>query len=225
MASSSVTVGTTGATGPRMCRAIVDLGGDMLRDILYHHIKPAVIVSYVLASRYYRNHPLNAHQIGILSNANVKGDFSECDITLVYSLLRNLAPTTAVLRPTAGWGKPVGPGDTAIGDDVERLREIRNKMYGHLASTFLPSISYNQYMSELQTICTRMDTIHAGYLASPTPRLQTYSQMLNDIQVTCMDPDMESRYTEELRKMKEKDLETRDIISAVKKDIPGNRPL
>ena len=222
MATPSALPSVTGAKGPRMCRAVVDLGGDMMRDILYHHVKPAVVMSYVLASRYYRNHPLNTHQISILGNASARGDYSECDITLVYSLLRNLTPTSTSVRPTVGWGKPVSTGDTALGDDIERIRELRNTIYGHVATTSLSDSMYNHYMQELYDICRRMDTVHAGYLTVPTPRPQTYCQTLGDIQTCCMDPDMEARYSEEIRRMKQTDQDTRDLIEAVRKDTAGN---
>ena len=212
----------TGAKGPRMCRAVVDLGGDMMRDILYHHVKPAVVMSYVLACRFYRNHPLNTHQISILGNAGVRGDYSEFDITLIYSLIRNLTPTSTAIHPTVGWGRPVSAGDTALGDDIERIRDLRNTMYGHVASTSLPDSTYNFYMQELYDICNRMDTVHAGSLASPSPRPQTYCQTLGDIQTCCMDLDMEARYMEEIRRVKQTDQDTRDLIEVVRKDAAGN---
>ena len=222
MANPTTLPSVTGAKGPRICCAVVDLGGGMMRDILYNHVKPAVVMSHVLASSYYRNHPLNTHQISILWNASVRGDYSECDITLVYSLLRNLTPTSTSVRPTAGWGKPVSAADTALGDDIERIRELRNTMYGHIAATSLSDSTYNHYMQILYAICHRMDTIQAGSLMSPSLRPQTYCQTLRDIQICCMDPDMEAKYLEEIRRMKETDKDTRDLIEAVKKDTAGN---
>ena len=221
MATPSALPSVTGAKGPRMCRAVVDLGGDIMRDILYHHVKPANVMSYVLTSRYYRNHPLNTHQISILGNASVQGDYSECDITLVYSLLRNLAPTSKYVSPTAGWGKPVSVGNKALGDDIERIRELRNTMYGHIASTSLPDNVYNDNMQLLNDICSRMENVHAGSLASPTLRSQTYCQTLGNIQTCCMDPDMEAKYLEKIRRMKQTDQDTRDLIEAVRKDTAG----
>ena len=221
MASPPALPSVHGSKGPRMCRAVVDLGGDILRDILYNHVKPANVMSYVLVSRYFRSHPLNTHQISVLGNASVRGDYSECDITLVYSLLRNLTPTSTSVRPTAGWGKPVSVGDTALGDDIERIRELRNTMYGHIASTSLPDTVYNDNMQLLNDICSRMDTVHAGSLASPISRPQTYCQTLGDIQTCCMDPDMEAKYLEEIRRMKQRDQDTRDLIERVKNVTTG----
>ena len=215
-----------GAKGPRMCRAVVDLGGDILRDCLYYYIKPAVVINYILASRYFRNRPLNPIQMSVLGNASSKGDYSEFDITLVYTLLRNLTLTNFALRPTSGWGVlPVATGSITLGDDIERIREMRNEMYGHVATTLLSDASYIAKMKELHDICSRMDTIHKGYLMSPTPRPQTYSQTLSDIQVECIDPKMEDIYKKELMRMKENDRETRDLFSDLKKDVTGNNKI
>ena len=192
-----------------------------MRDILYHHVKPVNVMSYVLASRYYQNHLLNTHQISILGNASVRGDYSECDITLVYSLLRNLTPASTSVRPTAGWGKQVSVRDTALGDDIERIRELRNTTYGHIASTSLSDNVYNDNMQLLNDICSRMDTVHAGSLASSSPRPQTYCQTLGDIQTCCMDPDMEAKYLEKIRRMKQTDQDTRNLIKAVRKNTAG----
>ena len=223
MATAAAAPHIPGAKYPRMCRAVIDIGGDILRDALYCHIKPSVIVSYVLASRYYCNHPLNAHQISVLQKASAKGDYSECDITLLYSLLRNLPATNTALHPTAGWGKlPVAAGNLTLGDDIERIREMRNEVYGHIATTAIPDTVYMHYMTEIHAICTRMDTTNAASLISPVPRIQPFVQTLNHIQVACMDPDTEVKYTEDIRRMKEADRQTRDLINEVRDDLLGN---
>ena len=219
MATVASTPPLPGAKGPRMCRAVVDLGGDILRDCLYYHIKPSVVLNYVLASRYFTNHPLNPQQMTILGNASIRGDYSDCDITLAYTLLRNLTSTNSVLRPTAGWGKiPVAVGDISLGDDIERIRELRNQM-GHMATTELSDVSYIHRMKEIQDICARMDTVHKGLLISPTPRPQPYTQTLSDIQVECIDPAMERKYRQELLRMKETDKETREFFQEFRDDV------
>ena len=222
MATLSSTTPVPGAKGPRMCRAVVDLGGDILRDCLYYQIKPAMVLNYVLASRYFKKHPLNTNQMAVLGNASARGDYSECDITLLYSLLRNLTPTSSALCPTAGWGKvPVAVGDLTLGDDIERIREIRNEIYGHVATTELSDALYNDKLKELQDICSRMDKGHAGLMKSPIPRVQSYTQTLSDIQVESIDHDMEERFRHELMRMKETDAETRELFSKLKDDLSG----
>ena len=145
-----------GAEGPRLSRAVVDLGGDILRNALYHHYTPAVAHAEVLRLRCNPRHHLNklsVQQMSILHNASTKGDYSDCDITLLYSLLRNLPLTKTALRPTAGWGTlPVIAAHVTLGDDIERIRDMRNQMYGHIATTVIPVGIYNHYMTELHAI-------------------------------------------------------------------------
>ena len=219
MATAATSPSIPGAKGPRMCRAVVDLGGDLMRDALFCHINPTVIMSHVIGSSYFRRYPLNCHQMSILGNVSSKGDYSECDVTLSYSLLRNCGPTNTTLRPTAGWGLPVAAGDIGIGDDLERIRDIRNKMVGHIATTLISDQDYNTCMTELRDICIRMDSVHGFFLASPTPRTQTYTQRLNDIQTISIDSVMEAKYAAELERMAETDRETREMIHEVKEGI------
>ena len=227
MASAAVvpTIPNRGARGPRMSRAVVDLGGDILRNALYHHYTPAVANAEVLRLRGILNHPfrskLNAHQMSVLQSASIKGDYSECDITLLYTLLRNLPITQIALCPTAGWGAPVQHGSVALGDAIERIRDLRNQMYGHTSSTAISVGTYNQLMTELYHICFRMDTNHATSLQSPTPRNQTYCQELTEIQVACMDPDTEEWYTDEIKRMEDSDKEIRYQIDEIRCDLSG----
>ena len=217
MATTASTPPAPEAKGPRICRAVEDLGGDILRDCLYFHIKPPVVLHYVNESSYFKNHPLNQQQMTILGTASITGDYSGCDITLMYTLLQNLAPTSSLLHPTAGWGKvPVAAEYITLGDDIERIRDIRNEIYDHVVSTDLSDAIYNSKMKELQNICIRMDTVHKGLLMSPTSRLQTFTQTLSDIQV-----EMEERSRQELVRMKETDTETIELFCMLEDDVSG----
>ena len=194
---------TSGAKYPRMCKAVVDLGSDIMRGALFHHITPAVILHEVHSTPYFsKPKSLSAQQLSTLSNAVSKGDYSECDITLLYSVLRNCTKTNKAVRPTKNWGiVPVQPGDTNLGDDLERIRTIRNAIYGHVPSTCISDSDYISYMNELKDICSRMDTVHSSYLTSATPPSSTYSQRLQGIQTCCMDPDTEAMYITELKRL------------------------
>ena len=179
-----------------MCRAVLDLGGDILRNILIHYVKPALVTSFVLASRYYRYHPLSPHYISILNEATIRGDYSQCDIALVYSLLRTLTPTSISVRPTAGWGKPVSDGDKTLGDDVQRIWYLIVAIYDIVYCTdYLSDTTHKTHMELLLSICYRMDVVHDLPLMS---RSQTYCKIFHDLEEECMDPSMESKYLEEI---------------------------
>ena len=201
-----------GAKGPRMCKAVVDIGGDIMRDALYHHISPKALLVEVSSSASLSKH-VSTVQMGILGNAAQRGDYKECDITLTYTVLRNYTKTNKVLRPSKGWGKvPVQPADVKLGDDIERMRIFRNEIYGHVSTTDMSKAQYIDYMQKLQYICMRMDGTHASLLSSPNPRIQTYSQRLYDIQHCCMDPDTEEKYREEMKRMADEERKIKDEL-------------
>ena len=206
MATAATSPPTPGAKGPRMCKAVVDLGGDMMRDALFHQITPRTILIEVQSSPLLKKKPLTTQQMSTLGNAVNIGDYRECDITLMYAVLRNCTKTNKALCPTKGWGKtPVQPADVHLGDDVERIRLIRNEVYGHVATTDMLDADFNKYMVELQDISNRMDRLHAQLLTTPTHRYHTYSQRLYDIQNCCMDPDTEAKYVKEIKRMAEEE--------------------
>ena len=159
---------TPGAKYPRMCKAVVDLGGDIMRDTLFHHISPAAILANVhSAPRLSKS--ISAVQLSTLGNAVTKGDYSECDITLTYAVLRNCSVTKKALCPTKNWGTvPIQPGDINFGDDLERIRTIRNAIYGHVPSTCISDSDYISYMNDLKDICNRMDTVHLTSATAPS---------------------------------------------------------
>ena len=123
-----------GANATRMNRAVFDLGGDMLRDTLYQYIKPSDVMSLFHASSMFHMDRLNPRHKRVLRNASEQGDYREFDITLLYSLLRNITLTKKAVCPTAGWGNRVSDRNYALGDDVERIREMRMRILGNMTS-------------------------------------------------------------------------------------------
>ena len=65
--------------------------------------------------------------------------------------------------PTNGWGKlPSLPSHVTVGDDIERVRDFRNSVYGHADSTAIPDSVFQGYWNTVQDICTRMDGRYGG---------------------------------------------------------------
>lgn len=76
-------------------------------------------------------------------------DYSKFDVTLLYTLIRNLCPG---LEPTRGWGNEPRPTDTQIGDDIERLRLFRNKNFAHLSSATIPDEKFKDIYNTLKSV-------------------------------------------------------------------------
>uniref|UniRef100_A0A8W8J3T1 DZIP3-like HEPN domain-containing protein n=1 Tax=Magallana gigas TaxID=29159 RepID=A0A8W8J3T1_MAGGI len=82
-------------------------------------------------------------------------DYSKFDVTLLYTLIRNLCPS---LTPTQGWGLEPNNTDTKIGDDIERLRLFRNNFYAHADSTEISDSDFNNLWKDMQSVIQRIET-------------------------------------------------------------------
>lgn len=85
-------------------------------------------------------------------------DYSKFDVTLLYTLIRNLC---SGLKPTRGWGNDPDPKDTNIGDDVERLRLFRNNNFAHLNSATIPDDTFEDLWKTLKAVLSRLKC-HSG---------------------------------------------------------------
>nr|XP_034318682.1 uncharacterized protein LOC105324463 isoform X2 [Crassostrea gigas] len=82
-------------------------------------------------------------------------DYSNFDVTLLYTLIRNLC---SGLEPTRGWGHEPGPTDTKIGDDVERLRLFRNRNIAHVNSATIPDDTFDDLWRTLKAVLIRLQS-------------------------------------------------------------------
>lgn len=80
-------------------------------------------------------------------------DYSKFDVTLLYTLIRNLCPS---LRPTRGWGFEPNVRDTKIGDDIERIRLFRNNFYAHASSTAISNDEFKNLWTGLKFVIKRI---------------------------------------------------------------------
>ena len=77
----------------------------------------------------------------VIKNANSR-DYKDFDITLLYTLLRNVCQS--ITPPSQNWGVSNMPSqnEITVRDDIERIRLIRNKVYGHISEVAIPEIEF-----------------------------------------------------------------------------------
>lgn len=164
----------------RLCRMIVDICTGVLREFLLSRRTPQQVA--VLAHKCPRK-TLTKQQWFLINSANTNR-CAKFDITLLYTILRN---AEIIPPPKGGWGMQKLPGqtDVAIGDDIERIRIIRNQVCGHKSNTKIDNATYQEICTELQGVATRFDQ-----------RLGTnkWNQELKQIENDVMDPENERRY-------------------------------
>ena len=132
---------------------------EMLRTVLENEIPADQIYNKV------KNSPnrlrLSYNQMQVVQNASIMG-YQQFDIPTLCHLIRNL---TNVL-PSSGIRQEPYPSAVLLGDDVERIRYIRNGYFAHVASTRLANKEFDALVKMVADICHRMDFHFPGILYS-----------------------------------------------------------
>ncbi|XP_062567320.1 uncharacterized protein LOC134229585 [Saccostrea cucullata] len=172
------------------------------RDILEMEVPPALIFRKVKSSSLYQK--LRPDQELILRNA-AKSGYNEFDCTLLYMLLRNICSNFKI--PTKGWGGNVMPaaGDVMVGDDIERIRLIRNNVYAHASSAFISQKIFDENWAIISDVCKRLETFTG----------KKYCDGLNKILAQSFDEEDEENIIEKIKSDCENDKSVRDVLSSL----------
>ena len=142
----------------RLCNVLVTVCADGLRDILMSQIPPGYANFYaaLLANKptLTAMRQIRQEQIDLLfpdPQGRFTGTVDQFDITLLYTLIRNISSVPA---PLTGWGRPPvdQPRDTSLGANVERIRVCRNCVNGHSADGRLEDQMFEDYWNEIGAI-------------------------------------------------------------------------
>ena len=179
----------------RLCRLLVDVGSQALRDT-FDAIHPPVGLHTVLG-----RHPehatlkslkskrvLNATQWGKLYPA-IPSSVSSAgfDITLLMVLLRNIC---GIAPPSTGWDRLPPSTDLSKQANIARLKYYRNTVCGHASQASMDDVAFNNYWLDISNAIVGM--AGAGYGAA-----------ISKLKIECMDPDTEEHYRQLLKQWKE----------------------
>ncbi|XP_062593242.1 uncharacterized protein LOC134254722 [Saccostrea cucullata] len=161
MASDSITPMASGqdlggrSRFAKLGMATNDVLNQAYRDILEMEVPPSLIYNKVKASpNFYRR--LRPEQGQLLINATHSG-YKNFDISLTYQLIRNIC--SKIPKPTKGkWGEEPEAGEVTVGDDIERIRSIRNGLTANVSSASTPEAEFNHTWSTMSDICQRLET-------------------------------------------------------------------
>jgi hypothetical protein len=191
----------------KMTMVILEEVTPLLQHILYDQISPQQILSQVT-----RHHTvfksLRAEQLMFVQNAKTDG-YTKFDITLLYTLLRNLK-CVKVTAPSHGWGtsQMPGTGDTTLGDDIERIRLIRNKVLGHTANPSMSEKEYRETISIIAMICKRMDKL----LNTANNK---FANRLVVAEIRALDKEIEDTYLEKINDLCAAEKTTREMVQEI----------
>ncbi|KAL9964245.1 hypothetical protein ACROYT_G027858 [Oculina patagonica] len=198
----------------RLCRLLVDVGSQALRDT-FDKINPPATLHAVLASHsvHYatlqslyrgRKKVINSTQWGKLYPP-VPSSVSSAsfDITLLTVLLRNIC---GLSPPVFGWDALPSPADTSIADDIARVKYYRNTVYGHANQASVDDTNFNAYWPEIREALVR--------LGGPS-----YRAYIDNLEHDCMDPVIEENYRELMKRWKRDDDSIKDKLEEMEESI------
>ena len=189
----------------RLCRLLVDIGTQALRD-KFNGIHSPGNLQAVLAA----NKPLlqtlraqkiiNPTQWGKLFPAiptSVSSAFF--DTTLLMILLRNICGLAA---PPSGWDALPPSTDISLEADIARVKYSRNTVYAHAERASVDDTTFNRYWSDIRDTLVRLGGV-------------AYKTAVDNLETECMDPAVEEHYKQLLRQWKNDE----DNIKAELKEI------
>ena len=186
----------------RLNLVIIEQLTQILRDLLLNEVSPTQIFNKVKQSNYFKK--LRPEQITLISDAKIRG-YQDFDITLLYTLLRNVCQN--ISPPSQNWGvfnMPSPLNEITVGDDIERIRLIRNKVCGHISEVAIQDTEFQQYWSTISDICTRMQALLN----------KDYAKRLQEAKECTIDTDTENKYIDLIKRLAEEEKSTRDIIES-----------
>lgn len=135
----------------RLCQLIMTICSDLFRDTIKHFIKPIDLRSVLDRNKYklQKLKHMNSHQLQILFpvSGGTPTMVEEMDICLLYTLLRNICN----IKPhTNNWGNHPNHGDNSLGACIERIKLMRNSIYGHLKKGLINDVDFQKYWTELK---------------------------------------------------------------------------
>lgn len=182
----------------RLNLVIIEELTPMLQDFLLREVRPSQILNIVKRDLSH----LRSHQIVQVKNAKTVG-YKEFDITLLYALLRNYCPN--VETPTQGWGigSMPGHGETKEGDDIERIRLIKNEQLSHKPILAVTEAKFNELWDIISDICSRMQV--------RLPNTQ-YVERLEEAKIRTIDSEMENKLMEKFEELAEEEKSIKELL-------------
>lgn len=163
----------------RVARMILGPCKDILCDLLTKKITPPELRKKVQQflnnlSKQRRHSPISKEQKVLID----KGNFSEFDISLLCYLLRNFC---GIPEHSNRWGEDPCPNDRSESANIERIRIVRNKWYGHVKTISVPEMEFQTQFSHIYQIVSDLQN-YTGTSIS-------YTDTLTKIKLCSMDPE------------------------------------
>ncbi|XP_052074521.1 uncharacterized protein LOC127712231 [Mytilus californianus] len=181
--SSTVSTSSTIANYARLGLASQNELPDMLRELLLIKEPPHLLEAH-LQNNSFLSRNLKAYEWNIIRTVQ-ENSYHDFDEALTYKIIRNL---NLVPSPSQGWDNDMQPSafEITIGDDIERIRRIRNEIV-HRGNTNVQDSELAKYFSTFKSIASRLES----YLSKPN---REFVSKIEIAETCCIDKDSEQRY-------------------------------
>ena len=193
----------------RLCRVLVDVGTQALRDTFDAIHAPANLHAVLTGNKttlqsLRTRKIINATQWGKLfpaiSSSVSSRDF---DTTLLMVLLRNLC---GLLSPATGWDTLPAVTDVSREADIARVKYFRNTVYAHAEHASVDDATFNAYWQDIRDTLVRLGGVQ-------------YRAAIDNLETECMDPEIEDHFKELLNQWKKDEDNIKDELKEIGTDI------
>ncbi|KAK3107055.1 hypothetical protein FSP39_006003 [Pinctada imbricata] len=185
----------------RASRVLLGPCSAQLRDLLRDHVPPQKFPQIIRQKM--ANHKWTKPQRDLIlpSTGQYSGNYSDFDISLLYTLLRNLCK---IPKHKNGWGNDPDPNDMSLAANIERIRICRNRL-GHALVLSLSDLEFNDIWSSISTAVIEMDKVLKSN--------HKHEKDVEFLRYEPMDSEIAKHFKETLRKQYEEDLEIKSLLS------------
>ena len=193
----------------RLCRLIVDIGTQVLRDTFDAFHPPSTLHKALAGNEgklriLRKSKVINATQWGTLFPVDPSlVSSAHFDITLLMVLLRKLCGLPA---PAKGWDKLPAETEVRREADIARVKYYRNTVYGHAERASVDDAAFNAYWGDIRDTLVRLGGVK-------------YKTAIDKLETEVMDPDLEDHYKELLRQWKKDEDNVKDQLNEVIKKL------
>ena len=161
----------------RLISLVVDVGSEVLRDVLLQLVKPrtleAVLQANINTINKLSGKVLFPEQYTLLMK--VPPNAEDFDISLLVIIFRNICPN--VPPPILGWEiKQPDENDFSLAADLLRLKNIRNCVYAHRNSTQVTHADFEPLWSDLSDVIDRISKHGSDKHQNIRQRIQVLKQ-------------------------------------------------
>ncbi|VDH92688.1 Hypothetical predicted protein [Mytilus galloprovincialis] len=181
---------------------------NILRELLFIKEPPHLLETH-LNNNSYLSINLRAHEWNIIRTVRTN-QYDEFDVPLMYKIIRNL---NLVPRPTQGWDNQIPPLATEIteGDDIERIRRVRNEIV-HRGNTNVQDSELTNYFSIFKDLASRLEV--TLMLSN-----REFVSKIENVETCCIDHDAQQLYIRRLKKLAENETQLAKSVEKVHKDL------